>query len=287
MAEAEFLRPGGMLAWLSNHLLEMKVEGQRGSPPRLQDNPRRWFEHFDYDGRGSLTKPELLRGVAKAYDVSALATPSTPARRARTVGVNRLREIVDAVWDEARWKDGISLAEFDSPSGLAQRLLAALPEESKDGKRTDARLKTGTILSVRSADGEALSVEEALERARAEDLKVREEDQLRAQERAERQRQAFAAIPPPGVRARQGQGRQGNEPGRAGAELLLASLLEAAREGNRSQAPTIRIQCPFCSAVNAARAAAGHRVICGGCRSVFAVPSNAGVVQNARPSMRP
>ena len=35
----------------------------------------------------------------------------------------------------------------------------------------------------------------------------------------------------------------------------------------------IHIQCPFCGAVNAARASQRHRIICGNCRSVFAVPN--------------
>lgn len=37
MREADFLRPDGMLAWLSSHILEMKVEDQLGAPPKLQD----------------------------------------------------------------------------------------------------------------------------------------------------------------------------------------------------------------------------------------------------------
>lgn len=42
LPEADFLIPGGMLAWLCDHLLEMKVEGQRGAPPRLHANPGSW-----------------------------------------------------------------------------------------------------------------------------------------------------------------------------------------------------------------------------------------------------
>lgn len=265
LTEKEFLRPGGMLAWISDHLLERKVESQRGAPPRLQDNPGLWFRHFDYDGKGVLTKPELLRGIAKAYDVAVLASPKTPVRRARSVGVQRLRDIVAAIWDESRWKDGVPLSEFICRAGLAERLLMALPGESSP--------KSGSMSRARTL----LSVEEALERARAADLQVREEDELRAQERAEKERQAAAAMPPPRPARPPSQAGPQGDPQRAGATLLLASLLEAAREGNRGVTlPAIRIQCPFCGAVNQARAAAGHRVICGGCRSFFAVPTGAG-----------
>jgi len=257
LVEADFLRPGGMLAWLSNHLLELKVDSQRGNPPRLQDDPGAWFRYFDYDGRGWLTKPELLRGVAKANNVAVLASPKTPARRARGVGARRLRELIDAVWDESRWHAGLPLADFLGRGGLAERLLAALPGDMPP-PRAPVKRATGP------------SVEEALAKARNRDFEMREEDATRARERAEKQRQAAAFRPPGGRSASMRDG----QPGRAGAELLLASLLEAAREGSRGPAPNIRIQCPFCQAINAARAAAGHRVICGSCRSIFAVPSS-------------
>jgi len=282
LAEADFLRPGGMLAWISDHLLEMKVEGQRGSPPRLQDKPEKWFRHFDYNGKGILSKPEVLRGIAKAYDVSALACPTTPARRARVVGVQRLHEIVDSVWDESRWRDGVTKDDFLTPSGLADRLLQALLGES-DSPRARG-IPSASPSASPHPKSLILSVEDALEKARNADLQVREEDDQRAKERAERQRLAAAVMPAPRQAAR---GR-GLEPGRPGAELLLASLLEAAREGHRGHAPTaIRIQCPFCGAVNQARAGAGHRVMCGGCRSVFAVPSAAGAPAVSAAAVRP
>ncbi|CAJ1391945.1 unnamed protein product, partial [Effrenium voratum] len=107
-----------------------------------------------------------------------------------------------------------------------------------------------------------LSVEEALAKARATDFRTVEEDEARAKERAEKRQ-------PPAV-----QSPSREPPQRNGAQVLLASLLEAAREEGRVGATQqIRIQCPFCNAVNAARASERHRVICGACRSVFAVPS--------------
>mmetsp|Transcript_6930 Transcript_6930/g.18354 ORF Transcript_6930/g.18354 Transcript_6930/m.18354 type:complete len:478 (+) Transcript_6930:1-1434(+) len=269
LAEADFLRPGGMLAWLSDHLLEMKVEGVRGGPPPLQENPEKWFRHFDYNGKGVLSKPEVLRGIAKAYDVSALANPETPARRARSEGIQRLRNIVDAIWDDSTWQNGVPLAEFLDKGGLAERILTALPPPEASDEHAVAK-RTSSV-----------TVEEALARVRAADMKRCEDDQTRAKERAEKQKLAASTLPMTRNARRAGSVRA-DQPGRAGAELLLASLLEAAREGQRGtvQAP-IRIQCPFCGAVNQARAAAGHRVICGGCRSVFAVPAGAGLTAAA------
>lgn len=163
------------------------------------------------------------------------------------------------------------MVDFHGRAGFAEKILAALPCETQPISRSMSRTKSGVV-----------TIDEALARARAADKQVCEEDELRAKERVEKQRQALMQQPPPHrQRGAQGPGSRGGggEPGRAGAELLLASLLEAAREGNRGTVPAaIRIQCPFCGAVNSARAAAGHRVICGGCRSVFAVPASAGEV---------
>lgn len=261
LRETDFLRPGGMLAWICDHLLEKKVEDLRGPPPRLQDDAALWFQHFDYLDRGRLSKAELLRGFAKVYDVEMLANPSTPARKRRAVGIGHLREIVDAVWDETRWADGIPLCDFEGRRGLAQRVLDALPGEHVPISSPTASSSSRALGSVKPLQG--VSVEEALAQARASDFNVRRADEERAKERMMKLRtpEAFPANGRPG-------------PGRAGAELLLASLLEASREqAARPVVRQMRIQCPFCSAINMARAAAGNRVICGSCRSVFAVPS--------------
>lgn len=273
LAEQDFLRPGGMLAWLSDHLLELKVEEQRGEAPGLSDR-RAWFQFFDYRGRGRLEKPELLRGVAKAYDVAVLASPRTPSRRARKVGVQKLRDLVDAVWDDARWADGVPLSDFEGPGGLAERLQAVLPAaESQDPDR----------------GAHALSVDEALAKARTEDFQHREEDEIRAKERGEARERANAQVATclprqsSGGSERPGPGQ--HAPQRVGAETLLQNLFQAAQVsqvGGGAQragdgvlgASNVRIQCPFCPAVNACHAAPGHRVICGRCRSVFAVPAS-------------
>jgi len=260
LSETAFLRPGGMLAWLCDHLIDMKLDDLRGSPPDLQTDPERWFRFFDYDLGGKLTQAQLLRGLAKSFDTSALARPETPATRVRVEGVLQLRQLLQALWNEARWADGITLEDFVEPSmGLAKRLCQALPPPEVHALMASRRTETITRKHT-------LSVEEALAQARLNDMQVSEEDRARAKERAEKQRQALASLT--STRARRG---RAGEPGRAGAELLLASLLEANR-GSRSLPPSIRILCPFCSAINQAYASQGHRVICGACRSVFAVP---------------
>ncbi|CAJ1452724.1 unnamed protein product, partial [Effrenium voratum] len=135
LREPDFLRPGGMLPWLSSHLLERKVAGQLGQPPKLEQSES-WFQYFDFRNTQRLTKAELLRGVVKAYDVAQLA-PATPSRRAKAAGVYKLRELVDAVWDDERWADGVPLEDFVGSTGLAQRLLDALPrtEERRSERR--------------------------------------------------------------------------------------------------------------------------------------------------------
>jgi len=262
LREASFMRPGGMLAWLSSHLLEMKVEGQLGQPPRLQDSPEKWFEHFDYNNLGRLTQSEVLRGTAKAYDVAQLSAPGTPSRRARAAGVLKLREIVHAVWDEDRWHDGVPLEDFIGGNGLAERLLAALPG---GGDSAMTRLNSRKVMNV----------EEALAKARESDFQTLEADEERAKQRAEKQQQPIHLQPGqggPSPAPVPGQPREA--PGHHGAQLLLASLLEAAREESHGHATTqIQIRCPFCSAVNQVRASERHRIICGACRSMFAVPA--------------
>ncbi|CAL1129015.1 unnamed protein product, partial [Cladocopium goreaui] len=178
MREADFLRPDGMLAWLSSHLLEMKVEGQLGAPPKLSDTES-WFQYFDYHGNGRLSKSELLRGIVKAYDVAQLVPATTPSRKSRTMGAIKLRELVDALWDEDRWgAGGIGLEDFAGRCGLAQRLLDAMPDYKAP--------------VVRTGQPERLSVDEALAKARQSDFQTIEEDEARAKERAEKQRRQIA-----------------------------------------------------------------------------------------------
>ncbi|CAE7237150.1 unnamed protein product, partial [Symbiodinium necroappetens] len=212
-----------MLAWLSGHLLELKVQGQLGQPPRL-DCPETWFRHFDFQNSGRLTKSELLRGVVKAFDCSQLAAPGTPSRRARSAGVLKLRDLVEAVWDEERWASGVPLEDFLGSSGLAERLRAALPQppQPQPGQASGP--------ASRSADTKppTVSVEEALRLARASDFKTVQEDEARAKVRAEKQRQPLTQSP-----SRDAEPRRPGGPPQGGAQVLLASLLEAAREEGR------------------------------------------------------
>ncbi|CAK9080189.1 Hypothetical protein SCF082_LOCUS38243 [Durusdinium trenchii] len=244
MKESDFMRPDGMLAWLSSHILERKIDDQLGVPPSLQE-AESWFRHFDFHGNGHLSKSELLRGIVKSYD----------AGKHGWMG----RELVEALWDEDRWDAaGVSFDDFVGRSGLAQRLLDAFPPD-EPRRCGDSKKKSE----------ERLSVEEALAKARASDFQTIEEDEARAKERAEKQKRQLAPAQPPEMPVP----RQRN----GGAQVLLASLLEAAQEESRVGATQqIHIQCPFCNAVNAARASQRHRIICGACRSVFAVPQLTG-----------
>jgi len=256
LAETDFLKLGGMLVWLSSHLMELKVDGQRGTPPSLRHHPAEWFKHFDYDAKAVLTKPELLRGIAKAYNVAMLAAPRTPARKARSVGIQCLRELVDVLWDHERWADGVTLEDFQKPSGLAERLLAVLP------------LEHGEF----DCPSEELTVDEALAKARAKDFADFGAKEARAVERANASRNAArvaaktrASSHPQSLPENQ---RDQSAPARGrGNSGSTANINQGLRRRYN-----LVIQCPSCRAVNGAVAAPGLRIMCGGCRHVFVVP---------------
>jgi ribosomal protein S27E len=263
LREQDFLRPGGMLSWLSHHLIELKIENHRNDPPRIGD-ARAWFRHFNYSSSSRLQKHELLRGVVKTCVINPLASP----RNLKACAL-KLHDLVQDLWNDVRWEDGVPLDDFEGPSGLAERILETLPGATA-AQSTPGHAKGGI----------PLSAEEALAEARKEDFAHVEESEVSARQRTEaRQRitQQAATATRPSAASTPEQ--------RAGSDLLLTSLLEAATQirsaagdngsVSHSEAPSseIRIRCPFCQAVNACSASPGHRVICGGCRSVFAVPS--------------
>jgi len=255
LAEADFLQLDGMLVWLSSHLIELKVDGQRGTPPSLQHYPAEWFKHFDYDAKGVLTKPQLLRGIAKAYNVAMLAGQSTPARKARSCGIQCLRELVDVLWNHESWANGVTLEDFQRPAGLAERLLAVLPIE-----------RGGLYYPY-----QALTVDEALARARARDLADHDAKEARAIERANASHMAaqFAQRRPPLLPQSQG---DGSAPSR---QRVNSGSSGSRNEGLRHRLDLVLMLCPHCQELNRAIAAPGLRIRCGGCHSVFVTPVQA------------
>eukprot|EP00927_Polykrikos_kofoidii_P037561 TRINITY_DN31736_c0_g1_i1.p1 TRINITY_DN31736_c0_g1~~TRINITY_DN31736_c0_g1_i1.p1 ORF type:complete len:860 (-),score=113.66 TRINITY_DN31736_c0_g1_i1:14-2239(-) len=264
LAEDRFLRPGGMLAWLCDHLLEWKVEEQRGKPPGLHE-PRAWFEYFDYERRRRLTKAALVHGVAKVHCVAKTNSVSTIGHDTRNTGMQMLLDLVSAQWDDTRWADGVPLSDFEAPGGLAARLLAVF----LDGRE---------VCPSRVASMHVPSVEDALARSRLSDLQERRCRQAWLNEREEARRALTA------VAATRSRGEPAAQPGaqaNSGTEVL-ASRSSNTETQARSEAGDgtdvtthsayVRVRCPFCGNINLCRAAAGLRVLCATCQGVFAVP---------------
>jgi len=255
LAETDFLKLGGMLVWLSSHLMELKVDGQRGTPPSLRHHPAEWFKHFDYDAKAVLTKPELLRGIAKAYNVAMLAAPRTPARKARSVGIQCLRELVDVLWDHERWADGVTLEDFQKPSGLAERLLAVLPIEH------------GEL----DCSSEELTVGEALAKARAKDFADFSAKEARAVHRAFASREAARLAVQRSAATSHQFLPESQRDQRAPARRQVNSGSAARRNQGLRQRFNLTIRCPSCGAINGVIAAPGLRIRCGGCHNAFVV----------------
>jgi hypothetical protein len=114
-----------MWPWVSDNLLQLVTEEQRGTPPSLAEDPSACFRHFDFDDTGSLTKPQVARGCAKCCDLDSLAGVS--ALGARHAAVERIRTVVEECWDSERWATAVTLADFAAPRGLAFQLSRRLP----------------------------------------------------------------------------------------------------------------------------------------------------------------
>uniref|UniRef100_A0A7S1B0K9 RING-type domain-containing protein n=1 Tax=Noctiluca scintillans TaxID=2966 RepID=A0A7S1B0K9_NOCSC len=128
LTETDFLER--MWPWVSDMMLELKTEEQRGKPPSLTECPEGWFRHFDYDDCGYLTLFEVLRGCAKSTNIHVLAEADALGKELgsqRYHGARRLRGIVECCWDWNRWSTGISVRDFTDPGGLGFKLAARLP----------------------------------------------------------------------------------------------------------------------------------------------------------------
>ena len=128
-----------------------------------------------------MTKPQLLRGIAKAYSVAMLADQSTPARKARSCGIQCLRDLVDVLWNHESWVNGVTLEDFQRPARFAERLLAVLPIE-----------RGGFDYPY-----QALTVDEAIAKAQARDLADLDAKEARAIKRANASQ--MAALLPKGA----------------------------------------------------------------------------------------
>lgn len=179
LTEADFTSPGGMLSWLSNHLIELKVEQQRGTPPNLLEDPEAWFRHFDYDCNGLLSKNEVLRGLVKVANMSGMA--STSSTHNRCDGAQRLRDSLNDIWNDVRWKHGVPKKDFLGTDGLAKKLVEVLGGEEETNFAAMASLSSRCS----SESNCSMSVEEALAKARAADLAAKHETKTERKKKSE------------------------------------------------------------------------------------------------------
>jgi hypothetical protein len=148
-----------MLAWLSDHALELKLDKEFGPPPSLAVDTSAWFHHFDYDGDGLLAKSEVIRGIAKMMYLSADSSTAKEVNVATT-----LKNLIESIWDSSKWPDGVPLKDFVGAGGLAQKILTDVP--SYQVPLTPSRRNS-------------FSVQEALAKARSADLQESESYKVR------------------------------------------------------------------------------------------------------------
>eukprot|EP00927_Polykrikos_kofoidii_P039012 TRINITY_DN33452_c0_g1_i1.p1 TRINITY_DN33452_c0_g1~~TRINITY_DN33452_c0_g1_i1.p1 ORF type:complete len:834 (+),score=106.29 TRINITY_DN33452_c0_g1_i1:82-2583(+) len=257
LTEASFLRPCGMLRWLSDHLFELKVEEQLGVPPSLHE-ARAWFEHFDYHGRGRLTQTAILRGVAIA------CLPSPNMLDSRTF--EKVRSLVEGFWDDCRWADGVPLSDFEGQCGLAARLSAALSSISEE---------YGSKMSQATVNGSKRSVDEALTKARTSDFQTLRAEEIRWGLPAAVARKAPTISASPPAQRRSGRAVDDTSHVLHSHRLNISTMVESgtghASDVNRHGA-TCRARCGSCGVVIPCRRRMGHVITCGNCGRVLSIP---------------
>jgi hypothetical protein len=91
--------------------------------PDIREDPKGWFEYFDYDRSDTLDRFELLRGLIKSFSLST--DPS--------ICLN-LRMVLNAVWPlfDPNGDGVLSKTEFLEPKiGLATSLIISLEHSEK------------------------------------------------------------------------------------------------------------------------------------------------------------
>eukprot|EP00929_Paragymnodinium_shiwhaense_P118935 TRINITY_DN90832_c0_g1_i1.p1 TRINITY_DN90832_c0_g1~~TRINITY_DN90832_c0_g1_i1.p1 ORF type:complete len:682 (+),score=121.23 TRINITY_DN90832_c0_g1_i1:117-2162(+) len=118
-AEA-FCAEGGMLQWIVENLGELRKAEQAGEPPELEAGGlEHWFDFWDTDCDGGLSKPELLRALMKTLRVSGV-------ERKRVGAIRSTIEKCFGCW--AHHSDLVSREAFLKPDGLGALLLNSLFE---------------------------------------------------------------------------------------------------------------------------------------------------------------
>lgn len=116
VTRAEFSTPQtGLLAYARAHLL--KTPEAAAPVPDISSDRLRWFEYFDEEGRQSLSREAVVRGLIKTYGLGSDLSQ-----------VTQMRALVEATWpifDTAN-TGFVSREEFLKPGdGLADAIIAA------------------------------------------------------------------------------------------------------------------------------------------------------------------
>jgi len=130
-AEA-FCAEGGMLQWIVENLGELRRAEEAGEPPELErEELERWFDFWDVDADGGLSRAELLRALMKTLRVSGV-------ERRR---VNEIRSTIEQCfysWAQDSEEKVSREAFLSKPDGLGELLLAALFPASQKGTELHA-----------------------------------------------------------------------------------------------------------------------------------------------------
>eukprot|EP00927_Polykrikos_kofoidii_P029659 TRINITY_DN25619_c0_g1_i1.p1 TRINITY_DN25619_c0_g1~~TRINITY_DN25619_c0_g1_i1.p1 ORF type:complete len:731 (+),score=87.22 TRINITY_DN25619_c0_g1_i1:308-2194(+) len=125
-AEA-FCAEGGMLQWIVEHLGELRRAEKAGEAPDLRrDGLERWFDFWDVDSDGGLSRAELLRALMKTLRVAGV-------ERRRVSEIRRTIEKCFHTWAQHDEERVSREAFLSKPNGLGELLLQALfPSYPKD-----------------------------------------------------------------------------------------------------------------------------------------------------------
>ncbi|KAK3282122.1 hypothetical protein CYMTET_10125 [Cymbomonas tetramitiformis] len=93
-----------------------KVE--KPEPPSIQESPKEWFKYWDEDKTGRLHKDEVARALIKTFKISHEL-------------VADLRLMLENLWCVlSNGMDSIDMDEFGKPDGLAETVIAYLPNRT-------------------------------------------------------------------------------------------------------------------------------------------------------------
>jgi Ca2+-binding EF-hand superfamily protein len=129
ISREEFLRPDdGLLAYL------MKNFGQtpRAPPPELRRGRRAWFNYWDEDHSGCLSKDEVARALVKTFKIYDVR-PAT------------VLECVENIWPlfDLDGSGSIDIEEFCTEDNLADTILAQILSEQGDDHAIEEEVLEG------------------------------------------------------------------------------------------------------------------------------------------------